>query len=97
MNNTGFLSKAANLTEKIKEHIEHSEQVLLDSVNQWVASFILEKNTIMTPEQIEEALDLELKVEDLVTKYQQKKRIIFVSELAQVFHHLPPCDYSDDW
>ena len=74
------IESCESLTEKIKEHIEHSEQVLLDSVNQWVASFILEKNTIMTPEQIEEALDLELKeIEDLVRKYQQKKRIIFVT------------------
>ena len=54
----------------------------------------------MTPEQIEEALDLELKeIEDLVTKYQQKKRIIFVtSEVgAGISPPAPLPDYSDDW
>ena len=68
------------LTENMKENVESSEQILLDSVNQWVASFILDKYKLMTPEQIEEALELELKqIEDLLQKHSSKKKFIFVT------------------
>ena len=68
------------VTENIKKRVEESEQILFDSVNQWVASFILDKYKIMTPEQIEEALELELKqIEDILLSYSHSKKFIFVT------------------
>ena len=74
------IESCEEITEKLKQNIKCSEQILFDSVNQWVASFILEKYQIMTPEQVEEALELELKeLEDLIMQNYLKRRIIFVT------------------
>lgn len=74
------IESCEELTEKLKQNIKCTEQILFDSVNQWVAAFILDKYKIMTPEQVEEALELELQeLEDLIVKHHQKRRIIFVT------------------
>ena len=85
-NHWKHIESCQQITETIRNEIENraTKQILFDSVNQWVAAFILEKHQLMTPLQIEEALDLELQqLEQLLVQYSSTIRFVFVtSELG---------------